>query len=470
MKRPGKAAIVGFGLLCIDSVGVLALSPWSAANGGQLAKGGGVPVPEEMGRSPAGALRLRVEPGLVRLQTSVVSLRRASDVTPAAAAAAAATAPSVDLISSVHLADSSYFQQICDCSLRYDRFLFELIAPEGAIEAGPDGLPRIASELMPTSEQEAMADAYNLVPQLSCMDYRALSSAKGSRWVLADVTTEVLDGWRRAQNQGAGGGAFVTTLSEIVQALLVGRFAEGNMLPKFFRGAGLDASARAFRALLWLAPCPEAQVLALDWGRAYPRAGGLSSLLWIAVDCLSRGDFTTPRKLAFAQQLCSNQVDGGASNGYGVNSKVLVLRRNEKVVRALERAQKDGCSSVGVFYGALHMQDLQERLSRDMGLSPVGEPSWIDAWSIPVPTGSSSANPFGQTVLGFVLGGGFVTIGVLDWFDTIVRTCQSVEGDAGLAGLAAGMLTVSLYILRHASIYYALSKWLVRWDTDLLQS
>ncbi|CAM9672289.1 unnamed protein product [Choristocarpus tenellus] len=61
--------------------------------------------------------------------------------------------------------------------------------------------------------------------------------------------------------------------------------------PLHFRA--LDGPSLIIRGLLWLTPCPEAEIMRLDWARIYPRAGGLSSLLSVIMERALVGDFAT---------------------------------------------------------------------------------------------------------------------------------------------------------------------------------
>ena len=120
-------------------------------------------------------------------------------------------------------------------------------------------------------------------------------------------------------------------------------------------------------------------------------------------------------------------------------------------------------------YGALHMKDLQRRLAEDMDLLIDSEHSWVDAWSIIVPQGGMSLNNRAssqqQQSLLILIGGLFLTLGIFDWFETIVSISDMIRGN----GIADGATAVSLYVLRHAATYYAMSKWLVQWDKSLLE-
>jgi len=65
------------------------------------------------------------------------------------------------------------------------------------------------------------------------------------------------------------------TCIQVKRALILGRQAGDEILPKFFPplGSSLNKPALVLRALLWLAPCPEAEIMLLDWARTYPRSG-----------------------------------------------------------------------------------------------------------------------------------------------------------------------------------------------------
>lgn len=64
------------------------------------------------------------------------------------------------------------------------------------------------------------------------------------------------------------------TRFQVMRALILGRQAGDEILPKFFPplGSSLNKPALVLRALLWLAPCPEAEIMLLDWARTYPRS------------------------------------------------------------------------------------------------------------------------------------------------------------------------------------------------------
>lgn len=63
--------------------------------------------------------------------------------------------------------------------------------------------------------------------------------------------------------------------------------------------------------------------------------------------------------------------------------KVLIHRRNQKVVRDLRKAlnEKGGPASIAVFYGAGHMADLDRRVCRQLGYRPDAD-VWLTAFEV----------------------------------------------------------------------------------------
>jgi hypothetical protein len=91
--------------------------------------------------------------------------------------------------------------------------------------------------------------------------------------------------------------------AELGEIFWEGFTSKGLLMPKLFLRGG--SFVRLLRFGLWFTPCPELQLMLLDWSRQYPPAGGLSSLLRAMLGALSRGDLATLRRLAFSQMLTS---------------------------------------------------------------------------------------------------------------------------------------------------------------------
>ncbi|CAN0040496.1 unnamed protein product, partial [Hapterophycus canaliculatus] len=202
------------------------------------------------------------------------------------------------------------------------------------------------------------------------------------RWVLADLTRDKIRSLQRVKGEKEiGQQGWQGFMEEVTRALVVGRQAGDKILPKFFPplGSSLNRPALVLRALLWLAPCPEAEIFLYDWSRAYPRAGGLSVLASSIAESVLKGDFFTAKKLGFAQQIVSGQAGGG---NWGQSDEIVVKARNSVVVDETERALEDGCRKIMILYGGLHMQDLKSQLCKQLGATSEAA-GWRTAWLIP---------------------------------------------------------------------------------------
>jgi len=88
-----------------------------------------------------------------------------------------------------------------------------------------------------------------------------------------------------------------------------------------------------------------------------------------------------PRRLktALAKQLAemeSMMVSLGGEDG-----SVLITERNKIALKVLKEQLAAGKKRVGIFYGAGHLNDMDERLRKEFGLTPV-EITWLTAWNL----------------------------------------------------------------------------------------
>ncbi len=84
-------------------------------------------------------------------------------------------------------------------------------------------------------------------------------------------------------------------------------------------------------------------------------------------------------KIALAKQLAemeSLMVSFGGENG-----TVLISDRNKRTFDVLRTQIKAGKKKFGIFYGAGHLSDMNDRLRKDFGLEPV-EITWLTAWDL----------------------------------------------------------------------------------------
>jgi hypothetical protein len=84
-------------------------------------------------------------------------------------------------------------------------------------------------------------------------------------------------------------------------------------------------------------------------------------------------------KIILSQQLSdmeSLMVSFGGEQG-----SAIISDRNQMALRVLKDQIAAGKKRLGVFYGAGHLQDMDQRLRKDFGLKPVAI-TWVTAWNL----------------------------------------------------------------------------------------
>ena len=305
---------------------------------------------------------------------------------------------------------------------------------------------RLGTELAPTAEARALAEAHGLRAQLDVLD------ARKDGWFVADVTREELIALREEAGQMTSKSARKSASDarrSVVSTANLPPAIEALVVTATGRASGGDPARLFARMSCWFVPCPEAHLLLLDWVWA---GGRPSNVLGAMVDCCAAGDLTSARRLAFAQMIVSAQATGPA--GGGSSEPILVARRNDVAIDGVKKAFKaPGVDTVNLLYGGLHVPGLvecaRERLDMD-----VVDVEWRDAWRVTPP---SNASPLRYAILPLLL-----CIDGTDWAQTL--------HDAVALGPSAGVLAAFLYIVRHGALYYALGKWLLEWNRQLFET
>ena len=393
---------------------------------------------------------------------------------------------------------------------RYDAVLYELITDDEltCVDA-VSGLRRLKTGAgvcaSPASLQ--LAAAYGFTDQLSGLDPSAPEAAD---WILADLSREALSELQEAEDFSKGdllleGARGQLTAAELAQARKLatglGQFQRaltlqtspsqrlrGSLLPEsfYFRG---EAFSNALRALLWLAPVPEVNLLAYDTGAL--RRGTLARETLVAVlSCLGRGDWRAVKQVLLAQELSAEQADDGrgealigARNAYCVEELTKWLNSQSLGLGGAFEGSEVKPMKVAVLFGGLHCRDLEVRLGASFGAKRItqGEPQWRSAWVIEEghnaqgsnsthahalhPAASSTSKsllPVVATVVPF-----YFLVGALDWL-TELRTLVDGGVDGGILGAEPWpevVLELVLYVVRHSVLLIGISKIAVDWDT-----
>lgn len=272
------------------------------------------------------------EKGLaVALETSVITLENASRFSGA----------SVDLIGAIHLGEPEYYSQLNELFKKYDVLLFEAVMPEEAVKqglrpGGGDGSHRKGL----TDEQEwtdakvgmtaisvlqlGMKDALGMEFQLTGVDYTA------ENFVHADMTAEEFESSMSRRGESFSG----MLLTEMGKSM----------------AAQQEQNPIAMNLDLMLS--------ALSSDRAY-----------------------RIRRIAAVQ--LAKAGAGDAFAGFDGTSTI-ITERNKKCLDVMSREIKNGKKKIGIFYGAGHFADMEDRMTDEYGFQRTAE-DWLIAWHLRAP-------------------------------------------------------------------------------------
>lgn len=226
----------------------------------------------------------------------------------------------VDLIGAVHVGDASYYKDLNERFEQYDALLYELVAPEGTIvEPGTKASNRNALGAM----QNGMKNMLDLEHQLELVDYTK------ENFVHADMSPD----------------EFFTSMKN----------RDESFLKMYFRMIGQSL----------------AQQSAMTAGGATPDVDMFKTLF--------AKDRTRQLKIAMAGQLA--EMESLLTAFGGEEGSTLITERNKAALEVLREQIQAGKRKLGVFYGAGHLADMDERLRADFGMKPV-EITWLDAWDL----------------------------------------------------------------------------------------
>ena len=227
--------------------------------------------------------------------------------------------PTVDLISAVHVAEKSFYDELNRRFREYDAVLYELVAPPGT-QIPRGGMP--AGGGSPVSVlQSAMTDMLDLEFQLRGIDYT------GGNLVHADMSPD--------------------------------QFAES------MRRRG-ESVFQVFFRMLGYAMARQAQD---------PAGTGDLRLLFAFFD--------KNRSLAIKRVLAEQfeDLEGSLSAIDGPDGSTLIAERNKVALEVLRGQIRAGKRNLAIFYGAGHMSHFEEHLGEDFGLVPVST-QWLEAWNL----------------------------------------------------------------------------------------
>jgi hypothetical protein len=362
----------------------------------------------------------------------------------------------VKLHAMLHYGTSEYFAYYNDIR---SVVLFELLVDEDLL-IEDDNLRRLKldSLIQATQKDRVLAQQYGWVCQADVVRYSA-------KWIHADFSRqELLERlpvpvvqandrplWKLASKE-----RFPASVVEAATALMVGPpyFPATSYKRKLFSNLFVPGSslAKLLRALLWFTvPSPELSILLLDWSSLNTIA--ISQMTLPLVEAIFKGDFGTARQLIFGQiVLLASKTDKQEGND------ILVSQRNK---RAIDVLLQQNATSIALLYGCNHCPDLQRRLL-EIGYEPVSA-EWRTAWSVRLQKDrkSKGGNEKGIMVIVLTALPLYLLLGGLDW----ISTWQDIFESPGPRDVS---FYSCFYLLRHALLYSALSKYFLDFDESHL--
>ena len=233
----------------------------------------------------------------------------------------------VDLIGAVHVGEKEYYDALNERFEMYDSMLYELIAPEGTVIPKGGGERDITNPI--AALQVGMMSGLDLSFQLEQIDYTP------KNFVHADMTPEEFaESW--------------TENNESVSRILLKSMGHGIAMQS--------------------------------------KGKGPSNFSFLAAG-LSKNPTLKFRRVA-AEQMMS--MDAGMSIFDGDEGSTIIENRNAKAMKILKREIDAGKTKLGIFYGAGHLNDMQERLENEFQMKRSGK-TWLLAWKLREPLESSDS-------------------------------------------------------------------------------
>jgi hypothetical protein len=226
----------------------------------------------------------------------------------------------VDLIGAVHVGDLAYYAQLNRWFRQYQALLYELVAPKGTrVERG-----RGTSNLHPVGAmQNSIKSMLEIEHQLEQIDYTR------PNFVHADMSPDEF-------------GQSMTDRDESFMQMYARMMGQAIAQQTELADGGMSTDFDIFSAMF-----------------AKDRARKL--------------------KIAIAKQFES--MESMLSGMSGPEGSTLITERNKRALEVLRQQQKAGKRKLGIFYGAGHLNDMNERLTKDFQMQPVGI-TWMEVWDL----------------------------------------------------------------------------------------
>ena len=245
----------------------------------------------------------------------------------------------VDLIGAIHLGEPRYYDELNRRFRDYDVLLYEAVMPEEALKRGLRPGGGKASHRASLSDEDEWTEAKVGLQAISVLQL-GMKDALGLEFQLTGINYS-------AKN-----------------------FVHADMTQEEFEATMKDRG-ETFSAMF----LREMSKASLAQQQENPLAANLDLFLSLLTD----DRVFRVRRIAAAQLAKASEGDAFAGSD---GTSTIITERNKKALEVLsEVLKKKQARKIGIFYGAGHFADMEERLIEEFGLKRKSE-DWVVAWKL----------------------------------------------------------------------------------------
>ncbi|MCA9060854.1 MAG: hypothetical protein KDA85_20215 [Planctomycetaceae bacterium] len=260
----------------------------------------------------------------------------------------------VDLIGAIHLGEAAYYDKLNTMFADYDVLLFEAVMPEEALKKG----------WRPGGGRSGESGSHR----------RSLSDEQ--EWTEAKIGLSAIGALQLGMKEALG---------------LEFQLSAVDYSPKNFVHA--DMTQEEFESSMEKRGESFSEMMLREMGKSvmnqdqHPLAQNLDVLMSLLTD----DRLYRVRRIA-ATQLA--KADEGEAFAGADGTSTIITERNIKALEVLQRELKAGRRKIGIFYGAGHLKDMEQRMVDDFGFQR-NKLEWLTAWELR----QESERPAAQTAV-----------------------------------------------------------------------
>lgn len=246
----------------------------------------------------------------------------------------------VDLIGAIHLGEKQYYDALNDKFKEYDVLLFEAVMPKEAVRRGfrPGGGKGTRRRL---DDQEEWTEAKVGLQAISVLQL-GMKDALGLEFQLAGID-----------------------------------YTRGNFVHA-------DMTQEEFEATMAKRGESFSKLLAQEMGKAMLKGQEVNPVaqqLDLMLSLLSSDRKYRIRRIAAVELTKANEGNTFAGSD---GTSTIITERNKAALKVLKSQLQRGMKKIGIFYGAGHFPDMEQRIINEFGFQRESE-EWLTAWRLRAP-------------------------------------------------------------------------------------